>query len=174
MKTQIGLLSLLGLLLSQGAMAADLPHFNYPDPGPLESREVKAVIKTASLSSAKQVETTEGTTNFLLIETKYCGGDTEPTFERIGEPHMQYDVNLGGQRSTLRQIQASFVFYNKVHKNEALSDGCNIKTTTLKLKCNVLKGYSGAGCDFFINERQGLYIEILKSKTPTVQLYNLN
>lgn len=175
MKNQISRIGILVLVISQSAFAtADMPHYNYPDPGPLELREVKAVIQAASISSVRQVETPEGTTNLLLIETKYCGGDTEPTFDRIGEPHMQYDVNLGGQKATLRQIQASFVFYNMVHKYEALADGCGSKTTTLKLKCNVLKGYSAAGCDFLINERQGLYIEILESKTPTIQLYNLN
>lgn len=176
MKSKISLLSFCLMSLSPLSYAdsRELPRLPTPDPGPYEARVIPGNIQRVSLASIKRSQTPRGVVNFIEVMAEYCGGGSEPVFALSGAPATVYGVNLDGYRSTYRRIGTTFTYTIYAYRNDAIADVCNPRTTTLKLKCEVVTGYGGAGCDFSINERQGIYVQVLGSQLPTVQLYQMN
>lgn len=136
-----------------------------PDKGPLEARTIPTSIQKISIASFKTVPTGNTVTGYFDLDADYCGSSKEfdLQFQVSGPASMQHDVYLGGSLSTIRTVPVTYSFQLLVPKNVGLASACFVKKTTLKLKCEIQPGYDGARCDFKINKRQTISLEVLGS-----------
>lgn len=87
-------------------------------------------------------------------------------------PEYAYTWTLGGVPSTIKRIPMSLTYQSSIYETRSLNE-CYLRSLTVHLFCQLQARYDGAQCNFTINERQTLTIEMFRNhiNQPSLMLY---
>ncbi|MCK6598315.1 MAG: hypothetical protein L6Q37_08125 [Bdellovibrionaceae bacterium] len=155
---------------------------------PLRKKISSKVLSAKIVGYSKQLQD-KTVTGYYDIKLQFCGpmpGSSESNaIEWKKKNQGNYLINysneydnlawiLGGVNSTIKEIHFSLIYHKTIYSSlDKLTDICYINTRTIKLFCQLLTDYDGAGCNFVINNSQTLAIELFRNNLnqPSLILY---
>ncbi|OYZ24044.1 MAG: hypothetical protein B7Y39_02270 [Bdellovibrio sp. 28-41-41] len=134
-----------------------------PKPREIATRISKGYINKIKLENATVHPDGKGE---FLVSVNHCISSFSKeaaSFAIAGQASPHKNITLGGAYSTQQATPLTFTYKMDVPKGVALADACRTSTTKVTLRCDILPGYDGAGCNFKVNDDHIIAVESFKN-----------